>query len=320
MGGEQYITPAIKLRLHNRSHESQHSVQAMSVFRRKGEENLTWGSAFEQVVSRTAPLEPGQSVQVTLKSDARYHSQGSVDGMFAHAQYRDALVEIFPPRGLQRMGRASARSRSSGGLARVRWRRSPASSRRRRRPRPPPPSLRPPLRLHVLTDVNRVGFTHVSGPRAGETTWLPRLPATIGSDPGRGRPGAGHRRAPCRGVRARRDGGAARQRLRGGNLPRGPAGPGDRPARGRRHRAGSERSAPAVRARRAGRARAHASDPARRPRRAASPRTRLPYPDPAPDGPEQPGLPADGGGGGDRGGGAPGLDLATRTAASRRSS
>lgn len=95
MGGEQYITPAIKFRLHNRSNESQHSVQAMSVFRRKGEENLTWGSAFEQVVSRTAPLEPGQSVQVTLKSDARYHSQGSVEGMFAHPQYRDALVEYF---------------------------------------------------------------------------------------------------------------------------------------------------------------------------------------------------------------------------------
>jgi S1-C subfamily serine protease len=31
--------------------------------------------------------------------------------------------------------------------------------------------------------VNRVGFTHVSGPRTGETAWLPRLPATIGSDP-----------------------------------------------------------------------------------------------------------------------------------------
>jgi S1-C subfamily serine protease len=31
--------------------------------------------------------------------------------------------------------------------------------------------------------VNRVGFTHLSGPRTGETAWLPRLPATIGSDP-----------------------------------------------------------------------------------------------------------------------------------------
>jgi hypothetical protein len=95
MGGEQYITPAIKFRLHNRSNESQHSVQAMAVFRRKGEENLSWGSAFEQVVSRKAPLEPGQSILVTLKSDARYHSQGPVAGMFAHPQYRDALVEYF---------------------------------------------------------------------------------------------------------------------------------------------------------------------------------------------------------------------------------
>jgi hypothetical protein len=95
MGGEQYITPAVKLRVHNRSDTEQHSVQAMAVFRRKGEENLTWGSAFEQVVSRKNPLAPGQTIGVTLKSDARYHSQGPVDGMFTHAQFKDALVEIF---------------------------------------------------------------------------------------------------------------------------------------------------------------------------------------------------------------------------------
>jgi hypothetical protein len=95
MGGEQYIAPAVKLRIHNRSGAPQHSVQAMAVFRRKGEENLTWGSAFEQVVTRKAPLAPDQAIGVTLKSDARYHSQGPVDGMFAHAQFRDAVLEIF---------------------------------------------------------------------------------------------------------------------------------------------------------------------------------------------------------------------------------
>jgi hypothetical protein len=95
MGGEQYIAPAIKFRLHNRSSDQQHSVQTMAVFRRKGEENLSWGSAFEQVVSRKAPLEPGQSVVVTLKSDARYHSQGPIAGMFTHPQFKDALVEYF---------------------------------------------------------------------------------------------------------------------------------------------------------------------------------------------------------------------------------
>ena len=95
MGGEQYIAPAVKFHLHSRSDVPQHSVQAMAVFRRKGEENLSWGSAFEQVVSRKAPLAPGRSIQVTLKSDARYHSQGPIEGMFAHPQYRDALVEFF---------------------------------------------------------------------------------------------------------------------------------------------------------------------------------------------------------------------------------
>lgn len=94
-GGEQYIAPTVKLRLHNRSDKQQHSVQTMATFRRTGEENLTWGSAFEQVVSRRAPLDPGQSVQVTLMSDARYHSGGTVEGMFAHAQFRDVVVEFF---------------------------------------------------------------------------------------------------------------------------------------------------------------------------------------------------------------------------------
>jgi S1-C subfamily serine protease len=30
--------------------------------------------------------------------------------------------------------------------------------------------------------VSRIGFRHVTGPHSGETAWLPRLPATIGSD------------------------------------------------------------------------------------------------------------------------------------------
>src|SRR5262245_42275387 len=31
--------------------------------------------------------------------------------------------------------------------------------------------------------MDRIGFVHLSGPRTGEAAWLPRLPATIGSDP-----------------------------------------------------------------------------------------------------------------------------------------
>jgi len=95
MGGEQYIAPAVKFKLHDKSDEPQTSIQAMAVFRRKGEENLTWGSGFEQVASRRAPLASGQSMVVTLKSDARYHSGGAVEGMLTHPQFRDALVEFF---------------------------------------------------------------------------------------------------------------------------------------------------------------------------------------------------------------------------------
>jgi hypothetical protein len=95
MGGEHYIAPTVKFRLRNISTETQHSVQAMAVFRRKGEENLSWGSGFDQIVSRKAPLAPGQSLTVTLKSDARYHSAGPIEGMFSHPQFRDALVEFF---------------------------------------------------------------------------------------------------------------------------------------------------------------------------------------------------------------------------------
>ena len=95
MGGEQYIAPGVKFRLHDKSDQPQTSVQAMAVFRRKGEENLTWGSGFEQVASRRAPLAPGQTIVVTLKSDARYHSGGPVEGMLSHPQFRDALVEFF---------------------------------------------------------------------------------------------------------------------------------------------------------------------------------------------------------------------------------
>jgi len=95
LGGEQYIAPVVRFEVRNRSDRELTSVQAMATFRRVGEEHLTWGSAFEQVVSRREPLPPGGSVRVSLKSDARYHSGGSLEGMLAHDQFRDASVEFF---------------------------------------------------------------------------------------------------------------------------------------------------------------------------------------------------------------------------------
>ena len=94
-GGTQYIAPVVRFKLANISGESQGSVQITATFRRKGEENLTWGSDFRQIATRAEPLVPLQVLPVVLKSDARYYSTGEPDGMFKHADFRDATVEVF---------------------------------------------------------------------------------------------------------------------------------------------------------------------------------------------------------------------------------
>lgn len=94
-GTTQYIAPVVRFRVTNRSGDRQGSVQATATFRRKGEEHQTWGSDFRQVSSRTEPLEPGQSRDLVLKSDARYHSEGPVEGMMSHHLFRDVSVELF---------------------------------------------------------------------------------------------------------------------------------------------------------------------------------------------------------------------------------
>jgi hypothetical protein len=94
-GGTQYIAPVVRFKLANISGESQGSVQVTATFRRKGEENLTWGSDFRQVASRAEPLVPLQVLPVVLKSDARYYSTGAPEGMFSHADFKDATAEVF---------------------------------------------------------------------------------------------------------------------------------------------------------------------------------------------------------------------------------
>jgi hypothetical protein len=94
-GGTQYIAPVVRFKLSNISGENQGSVQVTATFRRKGEENLTWGSDFRQIASRAEPLVPLQVMPVVLKSDARYYSTGEPGGMFDHADFRDATAEVF---------------------------------------------------------------------------------------------------------------------------------------------------------------------------------------------------------------------------------
>ena len=94
-GGTQYIAPVVRFKVANISGAQQGSVQVTATFRRKGEENLTWGSDFRQVATRREPLVPRQVLPVVLKSDARYYSTGVPESMFSHEDFRDATVELF---------------------------------------------------------------------------------------------------------------------------------------------------------------------------------------------------------------------------------
>ena len=94
-GGTQYIAPVVRFKVSNISGEQQGSVQVTATFRRKGEENLTWGSDFRQLATRSQPLVPLQVLPVVLKSDARYYSTGVPESMFSHEDFRDAKVEVF---------------------------------------------------------------------------------------------------------------------------------------------------------------------------------------------------------------------------------
>jgi hypothetical protein len=94
-GERQFIAPVARFRVRNRGQQSLRSIQVTAGFRRKGEEQLDWGTAFEQVVAAKKPLPPGESVRVTLKSDGRYYSAGDPASFFEHKLFKDALVQLY---------------------------------------------------------------------------------------------------------------------------------------------------------------------------------------------------------------------------------
>ena len=93
-GATQYMSPAVRFRVRNKSPEPILSIQATATFRRVGEEE-NWGSAWEQVTPVKKPLAPGKDVVVVLRSDGHYTSSGAADSMFAHPQFKDTSAEVF---------------------------------------------------------------------------------------------------------------------------------------------------------------------------------------------------------------------------------
>jgi len=95
LGDRQYIAPVARFRLRNKGQGPLRTVETTGTFRRKGEEQSDWGTAWERVTPSGKPLDPGQAVLVVLKSDGRYYSSGEPAGFFAHAQFKDALVTVY---------------------------------------------------------------------------------------------------------------------------------------------------------------------------------------------------------------------------------
>jgi hypothetical protein len=93
LGGQTRIAPAVRFTLAN--HGAGRSVQATATFRRKGEEQLEWGSAWVQVSPAGTPIPRGESKVVVMISDAHYTSPGEPEAMFGHEQFKDARAEVF---------------------------------------------------------------------------------------------------------------------------------------------------------------------------------------------------------------------------------
>jgi hypothetical protein len=94
-GATQYISPAVRFRLRNRTKEPIRSIQATANFKRVGEQE-NWGSAWEQVTQAGKPLDPGEEALVVLRSDGRYNSTtDEPESMFAHELFKDVRAEVF---------------------------------------------------------------------------------------------------------------------------------------------------------------------------------------------------------------------------------
>jgi hypothetical protein len=96
-GQERFIAPVVRFELRNKGGKAQGSIEASAGFRRRNDQDVfeEWGGDFLRVSSSREPLAPGASRLVVLKSDARYHSPGTPESMFAHELFRDPKVEVY---------------------------------------------------------------------------------------------------------------------------------------------------------------------------------------------------------------------------------
>jgi len=92
--GENYIAPAVRFRIRNRSTEEIGSIQARARFPGTADED-PWGSIQEQVTTWQNPLRPGQDVVVVVRSVGRYHATADPEDMLRSEAFRDPRAEVY---------------------------------------------------------------------------------------------------------------------------------------------------------------------------------------------------------------------------------
>jgi hypothetical protein len=89
----QRISPAVRFKVTSRG--AKKAVEALATFRRKGEEQLEWGSAFEPVTLSGKPMAVGESRLVVMVSDTHYTAPTGPEEMMHNAHFTDVHVVIF---------------------------------------------------------------------------------------------------------------------------------------------------------------------------------------------------------------------------------
>lgn len=97
-GDTHYLAPVVRLQVRNKGTREHRAIETQATFRRKGEENVIWSSAWARVTSpgsKTLPAGASSLVVLKPEGEGRYYSTAPPEAMFAHELFRDATVQVF---------------------------------------------------------------------------------------------------------------------------------------------------------------------------------------------------------------------------------
>jgi len=94
-GGLNKLVPSISLELENVSERDIASVQINAVFRRVGEEEVSWGDHFVRAIDSSGLRAGSATTPIVLRSSFGYTGSQARIQMLQNKEFVDAKVEIF---------------------------------------------------------------------------------------------------------------------------------------------------------------------------------------------------------------------------------